>query len=178
MKLSKKKIILVGIAILVVMTLPFAAIYMLDSRQSPEQQLNELVIRSHREAAIIMKGHRYSTEVRQKECLNVGKSKFFSFGRDTVHCTYSINIHSLLSGKELRKLADAAGWRHLHVYEDGSGTDYRKNDAPICFLSDGKTYHSRKEFEANYIDGFLTLNCQNFTEHYDSPLPSPVDSLE
>ena len=151
---------------------------MLDSRQSPEQQLKELATRTHHEAAIIMKGPQYSIETQHNGCINVGKSEFFAFGRDTIHCTYVINIHSELSGKELRKLVEAAGWRHLHVYDDGSGSDYRKKDAPNCSLDDGKTYHSRHELETTYVDGFLALNCQNYTEHYNSSLPSPSRSLD
>lgn len=180
MKLTKRKVIFASLVVAAVIASPFLGRYVLDSREPPEQQLHKLELLTNKEAAIIMAGHDYSISpvAAYNRCINQGPSAFFAFGRDTVSCSYTININSKVSGKELRKLATSAGWYHLKVYDDGSGTSYRKRGLPLCSLSDNKAYHSRKEFETTYVDGLLVLNCQSFTEHYNSPLPPPIDSFD
>ncbi len=115
MKLPRKKITILGVILLVVIALvvasPHALYYFLDSRQSPKQQLNELAVRTTQETAIIMKDHPYKKEIYQKECINQGEGEFLAFGRDTIHCTYSMNVYAPLPAKELRNVIEGAGWK-------------------------------------------------------------------
>jgi hypothetical protein len=172
MKLSKNKLITLIIAAGVLVFLPFAGRYLLDNHQTPNQQLDKLGERTNSETARIFQSSLYTIQITERRCLNQGKGEFFAIGRDTVWCTYTAAAHSDLSGKELRKLIESAGWER-ELYDDGSGSDFRRKDASICFVYDGNTYHSRKEAEETYVNGVFYINCQSYTYHYNSSLPAP-----
>jgi hypothetical protein len=164
-------IIIVAIVAAVVVAAPFIARYALDSRQTPDQQLDKLTEHTSKETVRIMGDRKYSVQVTERRCMNQGPGEFFAFGRDTVWCTYTARIHSDQTGRELRKLIETAGWKRK-LYDDGSGSDYKRG-ASTCFVYDGNTYHSRKEAEETYVDGLFQINCQSYTEHYHSTLPPP-----
>lgn len=174
MKLSISKKWTAGICLLIVALIcsPFIARYLLDSHELPEQQLNKLEKRTKNEVSIIMKNNVYSVKSTERECVNQGEDEFLSLGRDTIWCIYGADINISLSGKEIRKLVESAGWKR-RLYDDGSGSEYMKNSAFACSVSDGNIYKSRQEAEETYVNGLLKINCQSYTDHYNSPLKQP-----
>jgi hypothetical protein len=181
MKISRKTlgiVIALPVSVLILLASPFFIRHFLDSKQTPEQQLAQLTVKANNEIDEILGSHTYSLQNTDERCLNQGQSEFFAFGRDTVWCIYGVDVHSELNGHVLRSLIEANGWKRK-LYEDGSGSEYNRWEGPfICSLYDGNTYHSRKEAEETYVDGFFKINCQSYTHHYDSPLPPPDDSRE
>ncbi len=162
------------VGLLFVVLAPFIAFRLLDSRETPHQQLNNLALTTNSLVGEVTAGHSYSVAVASPpHCTNQGQAAFFAFGRDTIHCTYTVDVRTDLKGQNLRiRIEQLGGWRGL--YNDGSGSTYSLSyKGARCSIGDGRQYRSKLEASNNFQDGYLIIDCQSFTEHYDSPLPAP-----